>query len=585
MTDPAVAPQAEPLTRPVFESFTVWIASGSGPESLEERARRALRESLGGEDAGWDVKAVHKSQPGMFDLVPPETGALTVQDAWNVTYTLLDQPSVVDAEPSFVVLQDNADALTFEAEEDDDAEEPALAATDPPIFSKALFDWCPRLIDALGAWELAPHQPGPGDPFPPGKSKGEGIVIGHPDSGYRRHPEILDEMAGLPTRVLANRGRDFVDGDNTLEDEDGGHGLGTASVLMSTENGPGEKLVTGVAPAARIIPYRVTKPHLFFLPAPVLLESGMSRLGDALFRAVDDGCHVISISLGWLPLEKVRRAVQHAFEQDVIVVAAAGNEVRFVVWPAHYGEVISCAGCTSKRRRWSGSSRGKRVDVTGPAEDVWKAAVGRNGAFEVEQSSGTSFAATSVAGTAALWLAHWGRERLLDRYRGEFRLTAVFRKLLTESCDPPPAGHGGQFGQGIVNARRLLETPLPTLEELRSGPSLLMAEAALAVAEPTPIAGLRAVAEAFDGVPRERLNADLSLLLNVPEDELAAQLQGVGREVVFHALTNPEVREALLAREEEGEPGLLAAEAALPEARASLLGMPLSERLRNRIAR
>lgn len=588
MTDPAVSPLTVPLTRPVFESFTVWIAPGSDPGSLEARAAEALRaslaERLGIGDDGWTVRPVHKSQPGMFDLIPPETGALTVEDAWNVTYTLLDQPSVVDAEPSFEILQDNADAMTFEAEEEDEAEEPALAATDPPIFSKALFDWCPRLIDALGAWSLAPHQPEPGDPFPPGKSKGEGIVIGHPDSGYRRHPEILDEMAGLPTRVLANRGRDFVDGDDTMEDEDGGHGLGTASVLMSAENGPGEKFVTGVAPAARIIPYRVTKPHLL-IPAPVLLESGMSRLADALFRAVDDGCHVISISLGWLPLEKVRRAVQHAFEQDVIVVAAAGNNVRFVVWPAHYDEVVSCAGCTSKRRRWSGSSRGRRVDVTGPAEDVWKAAVGGNGAFEVEPSSGTSFAAASVAATAALWLAHWGRERLLDRYRGEFRLTAVFRKLLTESCDPPPAGHGGQFGQGIVNARRLLETPLPTLEELRSGPSLLMAEAALAVAEPTPIAGLRAVAEAFDDVPRQRLNADLAFLLNVPEDELAARLQGVGREVVFHALTNPDVREALLAREDEGEPGLLAAAAALPEARASLLGMPLSERLRNRIAR
>ena len=411
-------------------------------------------------------------------------------------------------------------------------------------------------------------------------------MIGHPDAGYQRHPEILDEMAGQPTRVLANRGRDFVDNDNTMEDERGGHGLGTASALMSAEGGPGAKFVTGVAPAAEIIPYRVTKPHLF-IPAPVLLESGMSRLGDALFRAVDDGCHVISISLGWLPLEKVRRAVQHAYDSDVIVVAAAGNRVGFVVWPAHYDEVVSCAGCTSKRRRWSGSSRGKRVDVTGPAEDVWKASVGGGGAFEVEPSSGTSFAATSVAGTAALWLAHWGRKFLLDRYQGEFRLTAVFRRLLAQSCDPPPAEANGKFGKGIVNARRLLETPLPMLEELRAEPAFLTAEAALAVAEPTPIAGVRAVAEAFDDVPRERLHADLSLLMNVPEDELIAQLQGVGRELVFHALTNPEVRAALLAQEDEEEIEFLGTDAelaaTLPEARASLLGMPLSQRLRSRI--
>ncbi|HKV06857.1 MAG TPA: S8 family serine peptidase [Thermoanaerobaculia bacterium] len=583
MTDPAAALLTDPLTRPVFESFTVWIASGSGLESLEERARRALRESLRGEDAGWEVKAVHESQPGMFDLIPPEPGTLTVEQAWNLTYTLLEQPFVVDAEPSFEILQDNADALAFEAEEEEDEEvEPMLAGTEPPIFSKALFDWCPRLIDAPGAWALPPHDPRPDDP--PNRSKGGGIVIGHPDAGYQRHPEILDEMAGLPTRM--QDGWDFVDNDNTVKDKSGGHGLGTASALMSAEGGPGAKFVTGVAPAARIISYRVTKPHLL-LPAPVLLESGMSRLGDALFRAVDDGCHVISISLGWLPLEKVRRAVQHAYDSDVIVVAAAGNQVRFVVWPAHYDEVVSCAGCTSKRRPWSGSSRGKRVDITGPAEDVWKASVGGGGAFEVEPSSGTSFAATSVAGTAALWLAHWGRKFLLDRYQGEFRLTAVFRRLMAESCDPPPTDDG-KFGKGIVNARRLLETPLPTLEELRAEPAFLSAEAALTVAEPTPIAGVRAVAEAFDDVPRERLNADLSLLMNVPEDELLARLQGVGRELVFHTLTNPEVRKALLATENEEEIQFLGTAteqaAALPEARASLLEMPLSERLRRRIA-
>jgi thermitase len=610
MSEPLSTPAAEPFTQPVFESFTVWVAAGSDPATMGERAEQALRSALervGASTAGWrPPRAVHASQPGMYDLQPPAAGALSVEQAWEATYALIDDPSIVDAEPSFEILQDNGDALTFEREEEPDGEVTpvveivaveavageggvaaavvaAPAALPPPTFSKSELDWCPKLIDAPGAWALVPPPFADGsDGRLPGRAKGEGIVVGHPDAGFRQHREIID----VPTsRVLDNRGFDLVDDNPSSDDPQGGHGLGTASVLMSAVGGPDGNFVTGVAPAAELVPFRVTKPHLFF-PAPVLFSSGMSRLGDAIFRAVDAGCHVISISLGWLPNEKVRRAVQHAVERDVIVVAAAGNQVRFVVWPAHYDEVISCAGCTSRRRRWSGSSRGRRVDVTGPAEDVWKAAID-DGQQTVEQSNGTSFAAASVAGLAALWLAFWGRARLLARYQGEFRLATVFRELLLASVDPPPAEADGDFGRGIVNARRLLEQPLPTRDELRATAGPSFAVAALAAAEPTAIAGMRPLAEAFDDVPRERLQADVAALLAVPAAEVPARLQGVGRELTFHVLTNPAAREALLAAREAPQPLAPAAPgeaaAAMAEARPSLLDQPLSARLRGRL--
>ncbi|HEV2853182.1 MAG TPA: S8 family serine peptidase [Thermoanaerobaculia bacterium] len=61
----------------------------------------------------------------------------------------------------------------------------------------------------------------------------------------------------------------------------------------------------------------------------------MNRLRKAIYHAVDKaGCHVISISLGWLKNKGVHEAVKYAVGKNVIVLAAAGNSVGFVVWPA-----------------------------------------------------------------------------------------------------------------------------------------------------------------------------------------------------------------------------------------------------------
>lgn len=579
MTEPIPESIPQPLTDPRFEGFTVQLSLGSDPETAGPRARAALEASLGRSAEGWRIEPVHPSEPGLFDLLPPQDGELGVREAWDVTYALLEQPSVIDAEPSFEIVPDAGDVKESTGEEDE-AEALALApaAGSPPIFSKHDPEWCPKLIAAPEAWEVAPH-PG-GDGLPPGKSRGEDIVVGHPDSGYRTHQEIRD----TPNRFLDERGFDFIDDDLIEEDEHGGHGLGTASVIMSTKGGTGQKFVTGVAPKAGLIPYRVAKPHLFF-PSPVLFSSGMMRLGKSIFQAVDAGCHVISISLGWLPHDKVRRAVKYAFDKDVIVVAAAGNRIRvLIVWPAAYPEVICCAGCTSKRRVWSSSSRGKRIDVTGPAEDVWKAAVDGSNNQRVEQSSGTSFAAASIAGIAALWLARWGRERLLRHLNGELRLTTLFRKMLMDTCDPEPENADGDFGKGIVNAKKLLEAPLPSLEELRSSDAPILEAVSLAVEEPTSVSGMRTVAEAFSEVPRSRLRSEVSGLLGVPEHQLEARLHGVGRELVFQILTDSALRETVLAGEVPPDASPAEAAHAMAMPRQRLQAMQLSERLRSRIS-
>ena len=76
---------------------------------------------------------------------------------------------------------------------------------------------------------------------------------------------------------------------------------------------------------------------------------------------------MISISLGGpLPSPALRHAVRRATDAGTIVLAAAGNQVRVVVFPAAFEETIAVAASTFTDEEWSGSSRGDAVDITAP---------------------------------------------------------------------------------------------------------------------------------------------------------------------------------------------------------------------------
>lgn len=143
----------------------------------------------------------------------------------------------------------------------------------------------------------------------------------------------------------------------------------------------------------------------------------------------------------------------------MIVLAAAGNCVRLVVWPARYDECIAVAGTNSADRMWKGSCRGSAVDISAPAQNVLKANAARGGA--VGQGQGTSFAVALTAGVAALWLAHHGRADLIAaaRARGE-TLQDMFRRLVRATARRPAGWDTFQLGAGIADARALLEADL-----------------------------------------------------------------------------------------------------------------------------
>ena len=280
--------------------------------------------------------------------------------------------------------------------------------------------WAIKAMRVPEAWAFSEARQRP--------SRGEGVVVAQPDTGITRHAELED--------VVSAPGYDVLSGDADPTDPLGqggnpGHGTATASVVVSPET----RVVSGTAPRARHMPIRAIES---------VIRITQVSVARAIDWAVEHDAHVITMSLGGIPSFSLHRALRRAVAADVIVLAAAGNCARFVVWPARYDECIAVGGTNWRHEPWRGSCRGSAVDVSAPAENVIRARVVQGagpGADHVGQGQGTSFAVALTAGVAALWLAHHGRANLIAAARGRGEtLQTMFSRLVRATALRPGSG-------------------------------------------------------------------------------------------------------------------------------------------------
>jgi serine protease len=551
ITEPSAnSPQA---FESIFEGFAVWVNGSTSVSTLQE----SLSSKLG---SGWvftPFGSHSDGDPNGFNITSIDR-QLSIAEAWQISRQLKTQPDIIYAEPLFEVaisgrpdwndttvnlLTTDPDAAALYPESLIFGEESHLNESDDP-------EWSLNQMRILEAWARF---------FPdPTKLPGQGIVIGHPDTGYRPHPEIL-------ANLLVAQGQDFLKNDSDATDElerpngvlipNPGHGTATSSVIVSPEGDqtPGNKnikFVTGVAPRAKLIPLRVTY-------SVVLL--GMMKLAQSIYYATDRGAHVISISLGGLGSLFLRSAIAYAQKNGVIVAAAAGNVVRFVVWPAAYDEVIAVAASNAKGETWSGSCRGKKVDITAPGESVWYAGSQKNDdssiTYGIGQGNGTSFAVAAVAGIAALWLSYHDRQKLIEKY-GVENIPALFNHMLIKSCNLPVGWDINNFGAGIVDAEKLLATPLPeNINELIKAPLMNLDEQILSETEKNEIFNQLFSQNISEIQSREGLkNVDFNILieeslaklLGENKADLSFQLKKLGQELAFNFATNPDLYNAFV---------------------------------------
>lgn len=321
----------------------------------------------------------------------------------------------------------------------------------------------------------------------PAGREAAGINIGHPDTGYLKHLEIWSEDGSGP--VWPEKGYDYY-GDGRVEDHDPtddlldeqlldnpAHGTGSASAIVSPAHCQlvgVTKCPTGIAPGARVVPLRVNRSVVQF-SGRRLAQAIRDVSGEDRSRA-KERAQVISISMGGVPSWEMWKAVRQAERNGVLIVAAAGNYVRTVVWPARFSSTIAVAAVNAGCRPWPHSSLGPTVDFSAPGESVWRATVAEDNRTKhvTGMGTGTTYAAATTAGVAALWVARHRGSAAFNDLRKNGDLTATFLRLarasawrpgtdrqpLAANCDANTGWVPSLQGAGILDAAALLDLGL-----------------------------------------------------------------------------------------------------------------------------
>jgi len=302
-----------------------------------------------------------------------------------------------------------------------------------------------------------------------GIAPGQSILIAHPDSGYAKHPAlplakegeggvVLDKSFDFVIDVDSGRD-DFRTGDGMLSTP--GHGVQAASLMISPNvRGRNSHAVIGVAPSANVLPLKTS--HRVFV-------THQDALATAIRFAVAQGASVIAMAQG-TPFTNANllRSIEYADSQGVIVIAAAGNVVPFVVYPAAYPTVIAVAATNSDDEPSWVTSYGKEIDVALPGERIPIAWVRRepmsNEVYQdVRPGFGTTLATGQLAGIAALWLSYHGKDALREKYKE--RLPHVFRELVKRTARTPEGWQSDDYGSGIVDKTHLERSATDTFFE------------------------------------------------------------------------------------------------------------------------
>jgi len=159
----------------------------------------------------------------------------------------------------------------------------------------------------------------------------------------------------------------------------------------------------------------------------------------SLIRALDwllsSGVDVVNISLAGPPNRLLEKALDRASEQDVVVMAAAGNggPVARPMYPAAYESVVAVTAVDSARRVFRLANRGDYLALAAPGVDLRHAQAG--GGYGA--SSGTSFAVPFAVTAAA-------RLRRLEPTAN------IITALLESALDLGPPGHDTIYGYGLL---------------------------------------------------------------------------------------------------------------------------------------
>ncbi|WP_308122426.1 S8 family serine peptidase [Streptomyces sp. WAC04114] len=266
-------------------------------------------------------------------------------------------------------------------------------------------------------------------------STGKGVKVAvldtgvHPDTPSLKDQVLADEV---PKRVSYKATEDY-----------NGHGTSMAELIAGTGAGGG---LQGLAPGARIVPYRVLSEGL-----SSTVKKETPAVADAIKAAADSDAHIISMSIGTDIIDPdVEKAVKYAHSKGKLMFAATGNDAEsknFIGYPAAYPYVVGVAAADDKGKVGGFSEFGNYVDLSAPGLNVpyWCDATFRS---YCDEGDGTSMATAIASASAALiWSAH-----------PDWTANQVLRTMIDTAGRTWAKGERSNYlGYGAVRPRKVLE--------------------------------------------------------------------------------------------------------------------------------
>lgn len=242
------------------------------------------------------------------------------------------------------------------------------------------------------------------------------VIIAVVDTGIDgTHPALRGQISLRMTVVEAEIG------------DPQGHGTHTAGLIVSRD-----ARAPGICPACRLIDVQAIHASGY---------GSDSTVAHGITGAIAAGARIINLSVGGNNAsDTMYRAIEHARQRDVLVVAAAGNHPHNVTYPAAYPDVLAVSAIDRNHRLALFAQHG---DIVAPGVAITNASP-----FGTRLSSetGTSAAAAQVSAAAGL----------VRSLRPDLSATQTRELLLRSATDLGPAGPDAQFGYGLLNVRALL---------------------------------------------------------------------------------------------------------------------------------
>lgn len=344
---------------------------------------------------------------------------------------------------------------------------PALGASFLPNDTFYGYQWYLARIQAPSAWEKVNMSPD--------------IIVAIIDAGIEiDHPDLKDNIwtnvKEIPDNQIDDDSNGFIDDVNgwdfvqNLPDpspkfddnwtESGiSHGTTVAGIIAATGNN--HQGITGITWRAKLMPLRALNDKG---------EGKISSVIRAIDYAINNGADIINLSfVGFSYSQALQDAIQRAYDDGVIVVAAAGNEQADgegynsdvdPIYPACYdgqnGEnmVIGVAATDALDQKADFSSYGfKCVDITAPGVSFFGTITPGGNPLDLNKEydgfwSGTSMAAPVISGSLALIAEANPQLNSRDIVNVLFQSADNISRLNPEYL--------GQLGNGRVNLDRAI---------------------------------------------------------------------------------------------------------------------------------